>query len=414
MLPDPGGLPSRKGEGVSDPRFAGGDVGGAPPDPGIPADKGGGIADFGGGRGTPREPGGKTITKGKRNLLLAAAGVGVWLAGRALVRSLRAYDLRGKRVLITGGSRGLGLVLAREFGRHGCDLAICARDTGELHRAQDDLSGYAGRVLAVQCDLTDRDQVRWMIDTVQGRFGRIDVLVNNAGTIQVGPMEVMTEADYESAMRTHFWAPLYTTLAVLPGMRQRGEGRIVNISSIGGKVSIPHLLLYSASKFALTGFSEGLRAELLKDGIYVTTVCPGLMRTGSPPNADFKGQHRLEYAWFAISDSVPGASTSAEHAARRIVRACRYGDAELLITLPAQLAVLFHGVFPGLTSDLMGLTNRLLPAPGGIGTASAKGRDSESDVTRSGLTALTDAAARRNNELAPEGTGAAQRAGQGG
>src|SRR5262249_9500692 len=146
---------------------------------------------------------------------------------------------------------------------------------------------------------------------------------------------------------------------------QRGEGRIVNIASIGGELSVPHLLPYSASKFALVGLSSGLRAELAKDGIIVTTVCPGLMRTGSPWNATFKGQHRIEYAWFSVSDALPVVSLSADRAARQIVAACKRGDAEVILSLPAQLAVLFYGLFPGLTSDLFGLINRFLPGPGG-------------------------------------------------
>jgi short-subunit dehydrogenase len=227
----------------------------------------------------------------------------------------------------------------------------------------------------------------------------VDVLVNNAGVIEVGPMEVMTVEDYEEAMRTHFWGPLYATLAVLPGMRLRGQGRIVNISSIGGKLAPPHLLPYAASKFALTGLSEGLRAELKKDGIYVTTVCPGLMRTGSPINATFKGQNRAEYAWFSISDALPLASMAAERAARQIVRACRRGDAEVILSLPAKLAAKFHGLFPGLTSDLMGLIHRLLPSPGGIGTQRALGHESTSEASPSWLTALGERAAERNNEL---------------
>src|SRR5262249_17300153 len=162
------------------------------------------------------------------------------------------------------------------------------------------------------CDVTNQDQVQAAVDAVLARWGRIDVLINNAGTISVGPAETMTAEDYEVAMRTHFWGPLYMTLAVLPGMRQRREGRIVNISSIGGKVSVPDLVPYNASKFALVGLSEGLQAELAKDGIVVTTVCPGLMRTGSPRNALFKGQHRAEYVWFSISDSLPILSMSAE------------------------------------------------------------------------------------------------------
>ena len=170
-----------------------------------------------------------------------------------------------------------------------------------------------------------------MVAAVSNRFHQIDVLVNNAGVIQVGPIEVMTHEDFELAMQAHLWGPLNTILAVLPSMRQRREGRIVNISSIGGKVAVPHLVPYSASKFALVGLSKGLRAELMKDNVVVTTVCPGLMRTGSPRNADFKGQHRFEYAWFSISDALPLLTVSAENAARQIVQACKRGQAELVI-----------------------------------------------------------------------------------
>jgi NAD(P)-dependent dehydrogenase (short-subunit alcohol dehydrogenase family) len=335
----------------------------------------------------------------RRNLTLAAAGVGAALGLRALLRGQRSYDLRGKVVLITGGSRGLGLVLAREFARQGARLALCARDEEELERALDDLGARGILATGMVCDVSDPTQVQEMANGFLRYFGRIDVLVNNAGVIQVGPMEVMTLADYEEAMRVHYWGPLYATLAVLPQMKQRHEGRIVNITSIGGKVAVPHLLPYAGSKFALVGLSEGLRAELMKDGILVTTVVPGLMRTGSPRNAFFKGQHEAEYAWFKIGDSIPLFSTSAERAARRIVRACRHGDAELTLTLPAQLAVAFHGLFPGLTADILALVNRSLPAPGGIGTARARGQDSETPLSESWATELTQTAARANNEL---------------
>jgi NAD(P)-dependent dehydrogenase (short-subunit alcohol dehydrogenase family) len=321
------------------------------------------------------------------------------LAARAVVRQRRAFDLRGKTVLITGGSRGLGLVLARRFAADGANVAICARDVDELGKAREDLARRNASVLTIPCDVTDRAQVERMVDVVDGRLGHIDVLVNNAGVIEVGPLEVMTVADFEEGMRTHFWGPLYATLAVLPEMKRRRDGRIVNISSIGGKISPPHLVPYNASKFALVGLSEGMRAELLKDGVYVTTVCPGLMRTGSPRNATFKGQHRAEYAWFTISDSLPLLSMSAYRAAAQIVRACRYGDAEVVLSLPAKLAVRFHGLFPGLTADFLGLANRLLPGPGGIGTGRAAGRDSESAAAPSVLTKLSDKAARQNNEM---------------
>src|SRR5688500_2149705 len=335
------------------------------------------------------------------NLLCAAlAGVSVFAAATAAVRWSRRFDFRGKVVLITGGSRGLGLVMARQLAEEGARIAICARDPNELHDAVDDLAARGAEVVAVPCDVTSQEGVTRMVVEVVKRLGGIDVLINNAGTITVGPMETMTIADYEEAMRTHFWGPLYTTLAVLPHLRRRGGGRIVNISSIGGKVAVPHLLPYSASKFALTGFSEGLRAELLKDNIYVTTVCPGLMRTGSPRNAFFKGRHREEYTWFHVSDALPGSSMSADRAARQVITACRYGRAELVLSVSAKAAATLYALFPGLSTQIAGLMNEfVLPAPGGIGEMRAQGKDSETAVTQSWVTGLSRAAARENNEI---------------
>jgi len=336
----------------------------------------------------------------KQALVLAAAGAGALAVARALYRRSKEYDLKGKCVLITGGSRGLGLVLAREFAGEGARVAICARDPQELERARRDLSSRGAEVFALPCDVTDRAQVAELVEVVTRRFGRIDVLVNNAGVIQVGPLEVMTLEDFEQAMAVHFWGPLYVTLAVLPQMRGRRDGRVVNVSSIGGKIAVPHLVPYSASKFALAGLSDGLRAELSKDNVAVTTVIPGLMRTGSPRNATFKGKHRDEYAWFSISDALPVTSIQAERAARQIVAACRRGQAELIITAQAVLAVKFRALFPEATADMLALANRLLPGPGGIGKRRAKGRESESALAPSLLTTLSDRAALRNNEVA--------------
>lgn len=332
-------------------------------------------------------------------LALAGMGVGAALVARSTIRRSREYDLRGKSVLITGGSRGLGLVMAREFLRAGARVAICARDAEELEYANAELQRLSSEALAVTCDLTNQAQVEEMVELVRLHLGRIDVLVNNAGTISVGPVEVMTLEDYQQAMETHYWGALYTILAVLPEMRARRAGRIVNISSIGGKISVPHLVPYSASKFALVGLSEGLRAELIKDGVIVTTICPGLMRTGSPRNATFKGRHRAEYTWFSISDSLPLTSISATRAARRIVKACQQGEAEVVLSIQAKLAVKVHGLFPGLTADLLGLVNHLLPGPGGIGTAQAKGEASQSALSPSWLTTLNEQAAEENNQI---------------
>jgi NAD(P)-dependent dehydrogenase (short-subunit alcohol dehydrogenase family) len=261
--------------------------------------------------------------------------------------------------------------------------------------------------LSVPCDIRDRAAVEAAIDQIGRQFGRIDVLINNAGIIQVGPVEHMTVADFENAMAVHMWGPLYATLAVLPYMKHQGGGRIVNISSIGGKIAVPHLLPYSASKFALTGLSDGLRSELAKDGIRVTTVCPGLMRTGSHRNALFKGRHRSEFTWFAILDALPITSTDVRSAARQIVDACQRGAPELIITPQARAVVLFGGLFPGLTARILSLFGRLLPRPlpgieGGRQFYSPEtwsGWDSDSELAPSLLTALADKATVANNEV---------------
>jgi NAD(P)-dependent dehydrogenase (short-subunit alcohol dehydrogenase family) len=334
-----------------------------------------------------------------RALVGAAAAAAATLAFRAALRNARAISLSGRVVLITGGSRGLGLSLAREFAREGASLALCARDEGELERAKEELVSQGADVLTVVCDVTEEADIEAMIERVIGRYGRLDILINNAGVIQVGPMNEMTEADYELAMQTHFWAPLHCTLKALPHLRRATGARIVNIASIGGLTSIPHLLPYSASKFALVGLSQGLRSELSREGITVTTVCPGLTRTGSHRNAMFKGQHRKEYAIFTLFGAIPGNSVNSEAAARKIVDACRVGDAQVVLGMPAKVGALIHGVLPGLTADLWSIVNRLLPGEGGIGTATAAGKESETPATRSWVTAPLQRAAVQNNEV---------------
>lgn len=330
----------------------------------------------------------------KRAGLTMAAGFAVaWF-----IRQSRRYRFFGRVVVITGGSRGLGLALAREFLHRGAKLALLARDADELQRAQRQLNA-GKRVVIRTCDVCDQDQVQQAFADIQRELGPIDVLVNNAGTLVVGPMDTMTAEEFREALNVFFWAPFYTTLAVIPGMRSRHSGRIVNISSIGGKISVPHLLPYSVGKFALAGFSEGMRAELMKDGVYVTTVYPGLMRTGSPRNADFKGKHRAEYTWFLLSDATPGLSTSADHAARRIVRACEYGVAELIITLPAKIAIKFHQLLPELSSAALALVTLGLPKPGGLREQKAKGAQSTNRITDSWVTALDRKAAIKNNQI---------------
>jgi NAD(P)-dependent dehydrogenase (short-subunit alcohol dehydrogenase family) len=337
----------------------------------------------------------------KMQLAIAAAAGALWAA--RLLRDSGQYSFRGKVVVITGGSRGLGLALARELGTRGARLAICGRDEESLERARASLARLGSEVVAVPCDVTDQDSVHALVDRVHRLLGPVDILINNAGVIEVGPAETMSVADYQEAMGTNFWGMLYPTLAVLPEMRERHEGRIVNITSIGGKLGIPHLVPYSASKFAAVGFSQGLRAEVAGDGIKVVTVVPGLMRTGSPRNAIFRGQHRSEYAWFSISDSLPGLSISAESAARRIVEACRRGDAEVLFPLTTRIAAVANAMAPGLTAAALGLVDRLLPGAGDRPRGRRSGAESQSWLSPSWLTRLGERAARKYNQVAPAG-----------
>ncbi|HLG97586.1 MAG TPA: SDR family NAD(P)-dependent oxidoreductase [Bryobacteraceae bacterium] len=294
---------------------------------------------------------------------LALGGAGV-LAWSTLRRSAR-FDLARKVVLITGGSRGLGFQLAREFGGRGATVVICSRDEAELARAQDDLTSRGIVAQGIPCDVSDQRQVENLIQQTVHAAGTIDVLVNNAGIIQVGPLSQMTIADFDNAMNVMFWGTLYPTLAALPILREHRDARIVNITSIGGKISVPHLLPYCCAKFATVALSEGLRSELESCGIKVTTVVPGLMRTGSHLHASFKGDQAKEYAWFSLSAATPLAAISAERAARSIVRAAIRGDAEKILSVPADVAARLHGIAPEITAAISSFVSRLLPRGGG-------------------------------------------------
>jgi NAD(P)-dependent dehydrogenase (short-subunit alcohol dehydrogenase family) len=338
--------------------------------------------------------------QGQMLMTLAAGAAAGLLAARRGLRNNHAISFEGRAVVITGGSRGLGLVLARQLAAEGAKVCLMARDPEELDRAARQLPPGAD-VMTVRCDVRRRADVRHAMDRVLERWSAVDVLINNAGVIQVGPLEHMTVNDFENAMATHFWGPLHLMYECVPSMRRRGFGRIVNISSIGGRIAVPHLAPYCASKFALTGLSDSVRSELAQHGIRVTTVSPGLMRTGSPLNADFKGQHELEYTWFALSGSMPGLTISAERAARKIIDACRHGDPELTITLPAKLAARLNHIAPATVGRLTAIANRALPGPtrDARGNRHQRGRDSQTPLTDSIATILTHRAAVANNEL---------------
>jgi NAD(P)-dependent dehydrogenase (short-subunit alcohol dehydrogenase family) len=324
---------------------------------------------------------------------LAAAAVAA-VAAEQVHRRACALDLEGRVAVVTGGSRGLGFALVQELLERGARVATCARGEEQLERARRRLGG---RVLAVPCDVADRAQVEAFLARVAEELGPVDVLVNNAGVIAVGPLSTQTHEDFAEVLDIQLWGLVHTTLAVLPAMLERGEGRIANVTSIGGKLSVPWLLPYCTAKFAAVGFSEGLRGELAGTGVQVTTVVPGLMRTGSFLAAWFKGERpELEYGLFAPLSGTPATTVSAERAARRIVAALRRGEPELTLGLHAKLAARANGIAPGLTAEVLSLVARALPDV--HGTARHRGSDIASPVDASRLTAPGRRAAERLNQ----------------
>ncbi len=304
------------------------------------------------------------MAKSNSGFFAAQVAVGAALAAVAYAL-VPARMRRGQVVVITGASRGLGLAIAQRFAKAGARLVLAARDADELELARDRIlreqRGFPqDDILLVSADLRDPDQAAGLIDAATSAFGRIDILVNNAGIIEVGPVEDQPLEAYYRAMETNFFAALHTTHAALPQMLARRSGAIVNISSIGGKFAMPHMLPYVASKFALTGYSEGLHAELRHKGVRVTTVCPGLMRTGGEDHAHFIGQVEKEQRWFRFSAKTPGLAASVTHAANRIFNATAAGCAEITITPQAWLAARIVGMAPASTQFVASVVNELL------------------------------------------------------
>lgn len=330
-------------------------------------------------------------------------GVASAVAGGALAvqRWARRESFEGQSVLITGGSRGLGLELARCFAAEGARLTLLARRKEELERAVQTLEAEFDdpEVQALTCDVAQMDEVHRVVNEVVSRHGSIDVLVNNAGVIIGGPVEEIPREDVEEALDVHLWGPYNLMEAVIPEMKEQG-GRIVNISSIGGLVAVPHLMPYVVSKFALTGLSDAFRAEWAQDDIYVTTVCPGLMRTGSHVNAWFRGQQRKEFRWFALSGAMPFLSMNSRRAAQKIVQACREGRGHLTLTLSARLLKVADRLVPNLVASVMKQVNQVLPsATSNRESERRRGIESTSAMAPSALTYLSDRKVNPNNEL---------------
>ena len=300
--------------------------------------------------------------------------------------------------VVTGASRGLGFLIARELAGRGYDLLICARSADGLRAAEADLSATGAEVATVAADVGKADDARRVVAEAETRFGRLDVLVLNAGIIQVGPAEAMTGEDFASAMDVMFWGAVHVTAAAMPLLR-RSRGRLLAVTSVGGKLPAPHLLPYTAAKHAAVGFAEGLRVEAIRHGVSVTVGVPGLMRTGSPRNALFTGDQVAENRWFTAAANLPVVSMDAERAARRLVRATMARRPEIILTPLAKVGVRAHALAPSTSLRVVSLVNRLLPTGTGTGPAQPGHRLPAAARTLGWLTQRDDAAAARNHEL---------------
>jgi NAD(P)-dependent dehydrogenase (short-subunit alcohol dehydrogenase family) len=332
---------------------------------------------------------------------------------------LAPEPIAGLSAVVTGGSRGLGLLIAAELADQGCAVTIAARDAGELDRAAGSLRERhpGARVRTAVCDVRDAAQVAALLDGAAEAHGCVDIVVANAGVIQVGPAEAVGENGFRDAMDTIFDGSLHTCLAALPHLRRSAAGgRLALIGSVGGLLGVPHLLPYSCAKSAVAVLAEGLHAEEGGRGVTVTAVHPGLMRTGSHLHAEFGGRQEQEFAWFSAVAGTPLVSMDAERAAARIVRGIRRRRPRIVLTPAAKAADLAHGLAPVTTTRLSGAMARALPgAPGvpasGADAAGAGGdRREGADVRRPAAghpwgarlrawgSALNDRAARRFNE----------------
>ena len=308
----------------------------------------------------------RRVRANKTESKIALGLLGAAVAATAAYRMRQRHTaMRGRVVVVVGGSRGLGLEIARQFGLAGAHLVLASRNLeelrdalGKLHEEGAIANGSAAHIVAT--DISRQADCDALIASANERYGRVDVLVNCAGVMLVAPIEDQTTEAFHQAMDINFYGQLYAIQAVLPQMLARGSGHIVNIASIGGKIAVPHMLPYVASKFALVGFSEGLHAELRHKGIRVTTVCPGLMRTGAHVQVKFAGDVEKEYRWFKIGATVPGVSVSSRGAARKIFEATIAGSAEITITPQAWLGARLVGLAPNPSQIFAAAVNALV------------------------------------------------------
>jgi len=247
-------------------------------------------------------------------------------------------DPRGRVALVTGASSGIGAATARAFAGAGMPVALCARRKDRLEQLAADLTGQGSEASAHAVDVTDPLAVRAMVDEVAARWGRLDVLVNNAGRGLSATFEQTSSEELRALIELNVVAVLGVTQAALPIMRRQGSGHIINISSIVGRRAVPYRAAYSATKFALGALSEALRVELTGTGIAVTLVYP--IRTSE---TEFHQAEVQKVRW-----RPRGPVQSAERVARSILRCVRRPRPEVYPYWPLRILAVMSVIAPGL------------------------------------------------------------------
>jgi 3-oxoacyl-[acyl-carrier protein] reductase len=217
--------------------------------------------------------------------------------------------LKGKVGLAAASSAGIGRAVAEALAAEGMDLVMCARGEGPLEEACRDLEKYGVRIVAVPADLSEPEGVKAVVGAALEGFGRVDVLVTNTGGPPAGPFEAHTPEDWEKAVRQNLFSVLNLVREILPGMRERGWGRIINVTSIAVKQPSDNLILSNAVRAAVTGFARTLATETAMDGITVNNVMPGFTRTGrltelAAKRAEIRGVEPDDI-WAAWHNEIP-------------------------------------------------------------------------------------------------------------
>jgi NAD(P)-dependent dehydrogenase (short-subunit alcohol dehydrogenase family) len=187
--------------------------------------------------------------------------------------------LAGKVILVTAASRGIGKAIAEELAKEGANVSISARGKEDLEQAAQEIRGHGAEVLATQVDVTQTEDAQRAVDETIREFGRVDVLVNNAGDAWAGRSVDTTDEEWHYAIDVNLYSAVRFTRAVVPYMREQGGGRIINMASVSGHTMIGELADYQTAKAALLGFSKSMAIDLAPDNILVNSVCPALIHT---------------------------------------------------------------------------------------------------------------------------------------